>query len=286
MDFSMPDKQYEFKFVPSTIEDIDLSVKNYIDKTLNLHTITNEGMKKVPVLWLGTERSYQIKNNSDIRTTEGELKMPLITIERSSLEKDKTFKGAVQAHLQSPTGDSRSYRNGVFRVISQINQEKTRNFQSAEAKRKKGQPYHPHGSKKIVYDVYYVPLPVYVKAMYSINLRTEYQQQMNNLVTPFISTTGQINHFLMRTENHTYEGFIEASYDQSNNLSSLGEEERKFETKVTIKVLGYIHGDGSPNEERPKVIKKETIVEISLPRERVILEDEIPWIKKDNKYRR
>ena len=142
----MPDKQYEFKFVPSTIEDIDLSVKNYIDKTLNLHTITNEGMKKVPVLWLGTERSYQIKNNSDIRTTEGELKMPLITIERSSLEKDKTFKGAVQAHLQSPTGDSRSYRNGVFRVISQINQEKTRNFQSAEAKRKKGQPYHPHRS--------------------------------------------------------------------------------------------------------------------------------------------
>ena len=68
-----------------------------------------------------------------------------------------------------------------------------------------------------------------------------------------------------------------------NNLPMLPE---KFETKVTIKVLGYIHGDGSPNEERPKVIKKETIVEISLPRERVILEDEIPWIKKDNKYRR
>ena len=282
----MPDKQYDFKFVPSTIEDIDMSVKKYVDKTLNLHTITNEGMKKVPVLWLGTERSFQVKNNADMRDLNGNLKLPLITIERATLEKDKTFKGAVQAHLEPPKDASREYRNGAFRVISQINQEKTRNYQAAEAKDKKGQSYFPHNSKKIVYDVYYVPLPVYIKVMYNINIRTEYQQQMNHLVTPFISKTGQINHFLMKTEDHTYEAFIEASFDQTNNLASMGEEERKFETKVSIKVLGYIHGDGSPNEERPKVIKKETIVEIKLPRERVMLEDEIPWKKKDNKYRR
>ena len=282
----MPDKEKEFKFVPSMIEDVDFSVKNFIDKTLDLHTVTNKGMQKVPVLWLGSERSFQIKSNSDIRDLDGNLKLPLVTVQRSSLEKDKTFKGAIQAHIEPPRDGEREYKNGAFRVISQINQEKTRNYQAAEAKRKKGQSYFPHDSKKVVYDVFYVPLPVYIKVMYAITLRTEYQQQMNQLVAPFISKTGQINHLLLRTENHTYEAFIEGAFEASNNLASMGEEERKFETKINIKVLGYIHGDGSPNEERPKVIKKETIVEIKLPRERVILEDDIPWKKKDKKYRR
>ena len=286
MDCSMPNKELEFSFVPSTIEEIDMSIFKYVNETLNLHTRTNDGIKKTPVIWLGSERAHQIKNNREIRDTTGKLKLPLITIERASLEKDKTFKGIVQAHLDPVNDGDRKYRNGAFRVMSQINQEKTRNYQAAEAKRKKGQSYHPHDSKKVVYDVYYVPLPVYVKVMYSINLRTEYQQQMNDLITPFISRTGQINYFLMKNENHTYEGFIEGNFDQSNNVGNMGEEERSFGTKVSIKVLGHIHGEGNTNEERPKVVKKETVVEIKLPRERVIFEDDVPWKKKDKKYRR
>jgi hypothetical protein len=81
-----------------------------------------------------------------------------------------------------------------------------------------------------------------------------------------------------------YEGFIE-SYDSTNNLNALGQDERKFETKVSIKVLGYITGNGNSNQETPKVIKKETIIEVKLPRERAILDDEIAWLKKNNKYR-
>jgi len=108
---------------------------------------------------------------------------------------------------------------------------------------------------------------------------------MNDLVSPFISRPGQLNHFVMRDNGKMFEGFIE-SYDASNNLGSLGQEERKFETKVSIKVLGYITGDGESNQDTPKIVKKETIVEIKLPRERVITDDEIPWLKKNNKYRR
>ena len=46
----------------------------------------------------------------------------------------------------------------------------------------------------------------------------------------------------------------------------------------------YITGDGNANSKAPEIIKKETIVEIKLPRERVMLDDEIPWLKKNNKY--
>jgi len=280
----MPNKIEEIDFVFSTLEDIDIAMSEYIDKSLDLHTKTNKGIEKVPVIWLGSERAFQIKNNRDYRDSVGKLRLPLISIERASVEKDKTFKGSIQAHIQMPKDGERTYRGGQFKLVSKLNQEKTRAFQVAEAKKKKGQNFFPNQSKKYVYDEYYIPLPVYVKVMYNIVLRTEYQQQMNDLILPFISRPGQLNHFIMRKEGRMYEAFIE-SYDSSNNLGNLGEEERKFETKVSIKVLGYVTGEGALNDERPKIIKKETIVEIKLPRERVILEDEVPWKKKNNKYR-
>mgnify|MGYP001230536289 CR=1 FL=1 len=276
------DLQKEFSIVASSFEDIDTSLYNFVDNTLNLHTTTNKGIEKVPVLWLGSERAFQIKNNRDYRDSVGKLRLPLISIERASVEKDKSFKGNIQAHVPVDK-DVREYRQGAFKLVSKLNQEKTRAFQAAEAKRKKGQAHYPHDSKKFVYDEFYIPLPVYVKVMYNVVLRTEYQQQMNDLIAPFISRPGQLNHFVLKENGKMYEAFIDSS-DSSNNLNALGQDERKFETKISIRVLGYITGDGSANQETPKIIKKETIVEIKLPRERVILEDEIPWKKKNNNY--
>ena len=112
----------------------------------------------------------------------------------------------------------------------------TKAFESAEPKRKKGQSYYPYDSKKFMYDEFYIPIPVYVKVMYNVVLRTEYQQQMNDLVTPFISRPGQLNHFVLRENGKMYEAFID-SYDATNNLNALGQDERKFETKVSIRVL-------------------------------------------------
>ena len=281
----MPNKlEQELDIVFSSLEDIDIAMSEFLDKTLNLHTKTNKGIEKVPVLWVGSERAFQIKNNRDYRDSVGKLRLPLISIERESVEKDKTFKGSVQAHIHPEKNGIRDYRGGQFKLVSKLNLEKTRAFQAAEAKKNKGQPHFPNDSKKYVYDEYLIPLPVYVKVMYNVTLRTEYQQQMNDLIIPFITRPGQINHFVMKKGGRMYEGFIE-SYTSSNNLKNLGEEERKFETKVSIKVLGYITGEGQFNDEKPKIIKKETIVEVKLPRERVILEDEVPWKKKNNKYR-
>ena len=44
-------------FVPSTVENIDRSVYDYI-KSLNLHVDTNTGFQEVPVLWGTSERSF------------------------------------------------------------------------------------------------------------------------------------------------------------------------------------------------------------------------------------
>ena len=64
----MPDKkEKKYKIKASNIEDIDKAMYFYINETLNLHTDTNKGFEKTPVIWVGAERAFQIKNDVDLR---------------------------------------------------------------------------------------------------------------------------------------------------------------------------------------------------------------------------
>jgi hypothetical protein len=262
----MPHKEYPI--VPSTLETIDQAFFRFINEKINIFSTTNEGWKKTPIIWASAERAYQIKNKRELHDDSGTLILPLITIERMSVVKDPTRKGAFWGNVP-PNSD---YRNGSILVKREINQEKTSNFARADAFRKKEQLNFPRENKKIVYTSYLIPMPVYVDITYSISLRTEYQQQMNELVTPFITKTGGINHFVMKDHDHFYEGFIEAPFSPENNIGMMGNEERRYQTKLDIKILGYLIGQDS-NQPTPKVIVRENAVEVKIPRERVILGD-------------
>jgi hypothetical protein len=281
MEFSMPNK--EITLQPSTIETIDQALFGLVDKDFDLHTKTNSGFKKVPVLWIFPERSFNVKNK-EIRDSVGKLKLPLITVERTTFEKDPTFKGGYQANLFENTSGPRGYRKHQRLVKKEIAQSATRKQAAAYSNEKFKQNHFPSNNKKIVYEETYMPIPVWVSATYTITLRTEYQQQMNDLMTPFATRTGNINSMLAKHDGHQYEAFIQADFSQSNNLANLGEDERAFLTKITVKVLGYLLGDGV-NEEAPKIITKETIVEVKLVRERTIVGDEKPWESDNDKYR-
>ena len=55
-------------------------------------------------------------------------------------------------------------------------------------------------------------------------------------------------------------------------MANLGDDERTFETKIDIRILGYLIG-ANKNDERPKVTVRESFVEVRFPRERVVLGD-------------
>jgi len=275
----------ELAIQPSTLETIDTGLFRYVDEQLNLHSRTNAGYKKTPIVWLGAERSYQIKHNKELRDSVGKLKLPLISINRESFELDSNFQGAIKPNIVEQS----DYKGGSFKIAQKINHEKTRNFANKDkAKRlRNGDETGKYRNKKIVYDEYYVPTPVYMNVSYTITLRTEYELQMNDLLAPFIKLRGNSpsNSFFYTIDNHRYEAFIDSTFNENQNSTNLSEEERMFETKVLIKVLGYITSDGV-NRDKPKVTKRETVVEIKISRERVISGDKVPWKKKDNKYRR
>jgi hypothetical protein len=260
---------------PSTLENIDTAIYRFIDETLNPHTRTNAGTEKVNVLWMGTERTFQIKNNKELRDKVGKLRLPLITISRASVSRDDAFKGSVQA---SYVGDDE--RITIRKVIQQ---DKTQNFQNASRKRQeKGDDTGPVSTKKIVYETISIPKPTYLNCMFEINIRTEYQQQMNELLPLFMSS--RKNYFIVENNGYQYEAFIQDDYGINSNQATLGQDERMFNAKVQIKVLGYINQTNVESNE-PLVKREESIVEVKISRERVIVGDDKPWDKNGEKYR-
>tara|TARA_R110000824_G_scaffold38731_3_gene118017 strand:+ start:492 stop:1340 length:849 start_codon:yes stop_codon:yes gene_type:complete len=255
---------------PSTIEDIDAAMLDYLNDTLNIHTETNKGFKKVPVIWVAAERAAQIKQHKDLRDDNGAIIYPLMTLERNSIVKDLTQKGSVYANIP-PVGDS---KKGTITVARRINQKKTAEFANATAKRRFNQINFKtkEKNKKIVYETYTIPLPVYINVNYTISITTEYQQQMNDIMTPFITTTGGINYFQLKRNGHAYEGFIDSNFSTANTVSDLQDQERKFVTDINIRILGYLIGEDK-NQETPKIVKRQNAVEVRFPRERVVFGD-------------
>jgi len=271
----MPAKETSVE--PSSIENIDTGLYSWVSD-LTLSTTTNDGFKPVPVLWLGTERAFQIKNNKEIRDSAGKLKLPLITVNRDSIAKDPAFKGSFQANIV----ENSDFKGGTITIKRRIKQDKTRNFANADAARvQNGDETRRKDNSKIVYEHLTIPIPVYVTMMYTIVLRTEYQQQMNDLVAPFITRTGQINGFVFSYNNWSYEAFIQQDFQENKNATNLGEEERSFETKIQIKVLGYLIGEGI-NRVTPEYSIRETRAQVRLVRERVIVGDKRPWLNNDD----
>ncbi len=256
-------------FEVSTIETIDQSVLNFV-KGLSLSTKTNKGFKPVPIIWGTAERAYQVKKNKDIRDTQGLLVLPIISIKRTSFTKSSASPGVFQGNV--PEFDDAD--GGSLNVSRVLFQQKTMEFANADALRLYGQKHFPSQNPKIVYKTVSVPMPVNVEVMYEVTLRTEYQQQMNDLMTPFATKPGTVNFVRLIEKDHRYEGFIQESYTNNDNLSDFSSDERKFETKINLKVIGYIVGEGK-NREKPHYAIRENAVEVKIPRERITL-GEIP----------
>ena len=89
----------EYSLGSSTLEDIDRALTDYINDGMNIFVETNKGSKKVPVIWVSAERAFQIKHDRTLRSQEGSIILPAITIERTSTTKDLARKGGVFGNI-------------------------------------------------------------------------------------------------------------------------------------------------------------------------------------------
>ena len=259
----------------STLEDVDFAAYKFVDESMDVHTTTNKGFKKAPVIWAGSERAHNIKNDNINRDLTGMIVLPVISIERKSVEKDEKARVIPWSKLD-PIND---LKGGFLTINKVIQQDKTRNFANADAYRRRSQKnfplYRGKGGKnsKIVYETITIPIPIYVNVGYDIVLRTEYQEQMNDLLAPFIRISNAHTRVLIEHNSNRYEAFVGEKYTMENNISNYTTDERKYETTIKLNVFGYLIGDGK-NQKQPRVVRRENAVQIRFARERIVVEDE------------
>lgn len=257
-----------FPTEPSTIENVDLAVYKWLDEELNLYTETNNGWKKVPVVWILGERAHQVKDKKELRDEQGTFILPVITLERTGVSKDLNRKGV----MWSAIPEVNDVRGGVVEIQKRIVPDKTSNFARTINKRKVGQLNYPIQNKKVVYESLIMPLPIYVTMNYVIEIRTQFQQQMNQLIQPFVTLPGGINSVVVKNNDHRYEAFIKSEINFENNNNKLDENERLFITKINLETLGYLIGQDG-NQNKPKIVRRENFVDVKIPRERVVVGD-------------
>jgi hypothetical protein len=257
----------------SSLEDIDFAVYKFVDEVMGVKAYTNKGFKKVPTVWSGSERAHNIKNDDLNRDLSGMLVLPVISIERVVVKKDDESRVIPFSKLD-PVND---VKGGFLTINRVVKQDKTRNFANAEALRRRGQSNFPLYKKdkngKIVYETLTIPIPVYVTVGYKIVLRTEYQEQMNDMLTPFIRVSNGHQRVIVESNSNQYEAFFEEDYTMDNNISGYETNERKYETSISLNVFGYLIGDGK-NQVQPRIVRRENAVEIRFARERIVVQDE------------
>ena len=287
-------KEYEIR--PSTLETIDLAFFTWLSDQ-KIHATTNKGWKQTPVVWLGAERNFHIKNDKDLRDSKGVLKLPIISVDRVSATKDPVDKGGYYAAVPETQRDGyRRVRRSTVAVSQRIQQRKTGDYANSDAnklfaatddvKSQRSYQVRNRPNKKIVYETVSIPLPVYINVNYAVTVKTDYQQQMNEILAPFMVAPNSpaLNSFVISADDHAYEAFMQADFSQKTNAGSLGESEKSYETTITFKVQGYIIG-ADKNQETPKVVIEEGVAEIKISRERVIVGDVTVFSADDDDFR-
>lgn len=263
--------------MPSTLETIDEALDGFV-RGLNIFATTNKGWKEVPIIWTSASRAHHMKNNPELRDDWGYIILPAISIQRGNVVKDPANRAAIYGNA-IPNNEG-----GTVTIARRIKQDKTANFANADAKRLYKQQTFPFDNTKVVYETITVPIPIYVDVEYEIAIRTEYMQQMNQIMSPFLTTGGAINYFSLDSRGHHFEAFLNTDYSLETNSAALGADEKTYETILNIKVLGYLMGDDK-NQVGPKLVRKENAVQIRMEREQVIVGDIPEHIDKKGFYR-
>lgn len=263
-------KQQDNPTPVSTFETIDMALYTWLNETLDIHTTTNEGIKKVPVTWFSRERAFQIKNDKDARDDNGFLDFPRIQLQRTTMA--LTSKG--ESPIPGIFTRGIDYKNEQFGFWKRVKQDKTKSFANAKSQRIHNQPNFKFNNNEIVYEWVFVPYPSYYDITYEVQMKAIYMQQLNEIIAPLqrIIVPYNAGIFMLKYGGFKYEAFVDKAMNITTNSPDIGELEKIYEAKFTIKVLGFTT-TSDINQKTPNVVYRETPAKVRIQRERTIFGD-------------
>ena len=263
-------KQQDNSTPVSTFETIDMSLFTWLNETLDIHATTNDGIKKVPVIWFSRERAFQIKEEIDNRDNNGFLDFPQIQVQRVSFALADTNKRPIPGVFRAAF----DYKDGQLGIWKRVQHDKTKNFANARSQRLYGQPNFKSNNPEIVNEYVFIPYPSYYEVKYDISLKALYIQQLNEMIAP-IQRKNAVNNSNVQTIKYggfKYELFTPTDVGFSTNSPDIGENEKIYESKISVTVLGFTT-TSEINQTTPQVVFREGPAKIRIQRERVIVGD-------------
>ena len=268
----MTDLSHKKQVIPSnfsSFETIDLALNQWLDETLDVQATTNEGVKKVPVVWFSQERAHQIKAQNDNRDQNGFLDFPQILFQRTGATltavNDRPLPGIIRS------GD---YKNNQFGFWKRVSQNKTKNFARTVSQKEFNQPNMRFKNPEVVNEFVFVPYPAYYDMKYDISLKAIYMQQINEMIAPFQRFAYPYNSgiFTIHYDGFKFEAFIPKETNFASNATDLGENEKLYEAKFSITVLGFTT-TSDVSQTTPNLVYREGPAKFRLNRERTIIGD-------------
>lgn len=263
-------KQQDNPTPVSTFETIDMALYTWINESLDVHATTNEGIKKVPVVWFTRERVFQIKEEKDNRDNNGFLDFPQIQVSRGAMSLTAAGERPIPGLFQKGI----DYKNNQFGFWKKVSQPKTKNFANARSQRIYNQPNFKFNNSEIVNEYVFVPYPSYYDITYDVSMKSIYMQQMNEMMAPLqrFIVPYNTNVLSLKYQSFRYEAFVDKNINFTTNSPDIAEAEKIYESKFSIKVLGYTTTAGA-NQITPNIVYRETPAKVRIQRERTIFGD-------------
>jgi hypothetical protein len=277
------EKQGQYEISTVTLRTVDQAVKDYYDKKLNIgvEDPAGNGRKKVPVIFAGPERWKAIREGEGIRDENGTLILPLISIQRTTIDRTREFGGMASEVPNIVVSRQLSDRTSAIQQL-------------VEMRRANGWPEPKQDVA--VYEYLTLPFPDFCTIFYEISIWSQYQSQMNEILEKIFNHFDYKDSFVMPVEydekmkprgtGYYFVGFRDGNIEPSSNFEDFSDDERVVQSRFSIKtpaylilnpaddVLAYGKSMGEQNSTgAPTVLKQQSVTTISLTEAPVNLSD-------------
>lgn len=229
----------DFDMPSCGIEDVDRAMFDLFNKDLPFYFELDGDMKRIPCVFAGGERAMILRRKKPLRDRQGALILPLVSIMRSGIDQE-TEKGIGPGEGTLTIRKKIAPEDRVFKRLA--NQEGLRNQGNTLASATNTN-LDLTARAKNVYEIITIPSPRFFKATYEITFWAQYLQQMNNIITAFISSYNIdiARSFKIETEKgYWFVATVDSGLSDSTNFDGYADDERIIKTSITMSVTGYI----------------------------------------------
>jgi hypothetical protein len=272
--YERPESPTDLTIPPCGLGDVDRAIFEMFDKELNFEVgEKNEDVKKVPVVYASGEKWALIKKSRALRDKNDTLKLPLISIVRTSIEQRRDVDIAGRG-INQQTGEivikrrlsstDRDYQNLINRlyvknqdnlsqrigsgVDGQLETIRETGDRSLDYEINEGAYLAPDRTRNI-WETISIPSPQFYTAKYKITFWTQYNFHMNQLIEKFMSSLLTPGNCL-RLETPKGYWFIayfeDISFEADTNFSDQSEQERMIKHSFEATVPAYILASRAP----------------------------------------